>query len=96
MGAKKGETLNPCLEHEKAIDKFVVAVEKEGQIVGHLSKSEPGRFTKTRSYFIRANHGNACKIEVSEKRVNLGDGEGLQILCNLRFSGGENYLPVSA
>ena len=41
MGAKKGKTLNPCLEHEKAIDKFVVAVEKEGQIVGHLSKSEP-------------------------------------------------------
>ena len=38
------------------------------------------------SIFIRPNHGNACKVEVREKRVNLGDGEGLQVPCTLQFS----------
>ena len=31
MGAKKGEILNICLELENALDKFAVAVEKEGR-----------------------------------------------------------------
>ena len=30
MGAKKGKILNICWELENAIDKFAVAVEKEG------------------------------------------------------------------
>ena len=60
-----------------------MAVEKEEQIVGHLSQGKSGRFTK--------NHGNACQVEVWGKSVNLDDGEGLQILCALRFSGEEKY-----
>ena len=45
------------------------------------------RFTKTVSYFLRASNENCCRVEVTGKRVNLGDGEGLQIPCILHFSG---------
>ena len=64
MEAKKGEILNTPLEPEDAIDKFTVAVEKEGQISGHLSKGKSGRFAKVIVYFIRANYGNACQGKV--------------------------------
>ena len=64
MGAKKDEILNTPLEPENTSDKFTVAVEKEGQIAGHLSKGKSDRFAKVIFYFIRANHGNACQGKV--------------------------------
>ena len=67
MRAKKGDILKTCLEPENAIDKFAVAVEKERQIVGHISIGKSGRFAKTTSYLILANQRNACEVEVCEK-----------------------------
>ena len=85
--AKNGEILKARPEPENEYDKYAVAVEKCGDVVGHLSKRSSARFSKTVSYFPRANNENCCRVELTGKRVNLGDGEGLQIPCILHFSG---------
>lgn len=71
-----------------------MAVEKEQQIVGHLSKGESGRFTKTIFYIIRVNHGNPSQVELQGKRGNLDNREGLQVSCTLQFSEEEKYLEI--
>ena len=84
---KNGEILKARPEPENEYDKYAVAVERCGDVVGHLSKGRSARFNKTVSYFLRASNENRCRVEVTGKRVNLGDGEGLQIPCILHFSG---------
>ena len=69
-----------------------VAVERCGDVIGHLSKRKSARFAKTVSYFLRASNENCCRVEVKGKRVNLGDGEGLQIPCILHFSGEAKFV----
>ena len=44
-----------------------------------------------RIFYVQANE-NWCRIEVTGKRVNLGDGEGLQIPCILHFSGEAKFV----
>ena len=84
---RNGEILKARPEPKNEYDKHAVAVERCGDVVGHLSKGRSARFTKTVSYFLRASNENCCRVEVTGKRVNLGDGEGLQIPCILHFSG---------
>ena len=78
-----GEILKTCLEPENVVDRFAVAVEKEGQITGHLNKGKSGRFAKTIFSFLRAKQGNTCQVEVRRKKVNLGDEQGLQVYCSV-------------
>ena len=76
---KNGDILKARPEPENEYDKYAVAVERCGDVVGHLSRERSAHFTKTVSYFLRANNGNCCRVEVTGKKVNLGDGEGLRI-----------------
>ena len=89
---KNGEILKDRSEPENEYDKYAVAVERCGDVVGHLSKGRSARFAETVSYFLRASNGNCCRVEVKGKRVNLGDGEGLQIPCILHFSGEAKFV----
>ena len=89
---KNGEFLKTRLEPENEFDKYAVAVIKNSVVVGHLTKGKTGRFAKTISFFLRASKDNSCKVEVTGKRVNLGDGHGLQIPCNLHFTGHANFI----
>ena len=89
---KNGEILKARPEPENEYDKYAVAVERCGDVVGHLSKGRSARFAKTVSYFLRASNENCCRVEVTGKRVNLGDGEGLQIPCILHFSGEAKFV----
>ena len=89
---KNGEFLETRLESENELDKYAVAVIKNSVVVGHLAKGKTGRFAKTISFFLRASNDNSCKVEVTGKRVNLGDGYGLQIPCNLHFTGHVNFI----
>ena len=57
-----------------------------------LTKGKYGRFAKTIFILLRANHGHYCRVE--GKRVNLGDGQGLQIPCTLHFTGETKYIEV--
>ena len=47
---------------------------------------------KTVSNFLRASNGNCYRVELTGKRVNLGDAEGLQIPCILHFSGEAKFV----
>ena len=70
-----GEFLMARLEAENEFDKFTVAIKKCGVVVEHLSKGKTCRFAKAVSFFLRGSDENSCKVEVTGKRVNLGDGE---------------------
>ena len=59
-----GEILKTCLKPENAVDRMAVVVQKESQIVGQLNKGNLGRLAKPIFYFLRANHGNTCQVEV--------------------------------
>ena len=60
---------------------------KIGMFVGHLKIGKSGRFAKTIFFFLRSDPNNKCTIEITGKRCNLGDGEGLQVPCVLYFEG---------
>ena len=89
---KNGEILKAQPEPENEYDKYAVAVERCGDVVGRPSKGRSARFAKTISYFLRASNENCCRVEVMGKKVNLGDGEGLQIPCILHFSGEAKFV----
>lgn len=74
-----GEILTTRPEPENEIDKYAVVVTKKGKIIGHLKKGKTGRYAKTVFYFLPANSMNIANVIVTGKRVNLGDGQGLQI-----------------
>ena len=81
-------------EPENKIDKHAVAVTKDAQVIGHLKKGQTGQYAKTVFYFLRANPMNTASITVTGKRVNFGDGQGLQIPCTILFKGEEKYIEV--
>ena len=89
---KNGEILKARPEPENEYDNYAVAVERCGNVVGHLSKGRSAHFTKTISYFLRESNENCCRVEVKDERVNLGDGEGLQIPCIIYFSGEAKFV----
>ena len=55
--------------------------------------NEDGRFAKI-FYFLRADRYGECKVIITGKEVNLGDGEGLQAPCLLEISGMKNMLQM--
>ena len=74
-----GESLTTRPEPENKIDKYAAAVTKDAKVIGHLKKGETGRYAKTVFHFLGANAMDTANITVTGKRVNLGDGQGLQI-----------------
>ena len=89
---KNREILKARPEPENEYNKYAVAVERYGDVVGHISKGRSAHFAKTISYFLRASNENCCWVEVTGQRVNLGNGEGLQIPCILHFSGEAKFV----
>ena len=89
-----GENLSTRPEPENKIDKYVVAVTKDARVTDHLKKGKTGRYAKTVFYFLRANPMNTASITVTGKRVNFGDGQGLQIPCTILLTGEEKYIDV--
>ena len=45
-------------------------------------------------YFHRADRYAQCKVIITDKEVNLGDGEGMQVPCLLKISGTKNMLQI--
>ena len=87
-----GEFL-PCeREPENPVDKYAVYVKNENKIVGHLPLEKSGKFAKTIFHFLRADELSSCKIVITGKPVNLGDGEGMQAPCKLIFTGIEKCM----
>ena len=89
-----GQNLSTPLKPENEIDKYAVAVTKDARVIEHLKKGNTGRYAKTVFYFPRTNPINTANTTVTGKRINFGDGEGLQILCSILFKREEKYIEV--
>ena len=55
-----------------------MAVTKDARMIGHLKKGKAGRYAKIVSYFQGINPMNTASINVTGKRINFRDGQGLQ------------------
>ena len=58
-----------------------------GHTVGHLKSWLNERFVKIVFHFLKGDNNNCCRIEVTRKGCNLGDGEGTQVPCLRHFEG---------
>ena len=89
---KENEILECEMEPSNVMDKYAVAVKNEGKVVGHLMKGEKGNFAKMIFYFLRADDFNKCQCKIVGKPVNLGNGMGLQVPCELLFTGRDIFI----
>ena len=87
-----GQSLATKVETTNPLDKFAVAVLLDDDVVGHLLKGRLGRYAKTISYFLQADSRNFCTVVVTGQAINLGDKKGMQVPCNLCFSGARSFL----
>ena len=85
-----GEQLHVLIETDNCVDKFTVCAEKKQAVVGHLKKGDSGKFAKRILYFLRSDIYFSCYANVSAKRCNLKDGEGLQVPCKMILRGQKN------
>ena len=76
-----------CGEMESAnpVDKYAVVVKKNNVVEGRLPLGCSGKFAKTIFYFLLADELSECKVIVTGKPVNRGDGDGMQAPCLLKF-----------
>ena len=89
------EVLQAIPEPNNAVDKYVVCVLKDGEVVGHLKRGKCGCFAKTIFYFLEADQDSSCSMIIkADKAVNFGDGEGMQVPCKLRISGQEKFVNI--
>ena len=81
------EELETEIEPDNVMDKSAVCVKKNTSIVRHLPLGKNGKFAKMMFYFLRADQDTECKVVITGKEVNLGDGGGMQFSCKLKISG---------
>ena len=79
-----GEILAVEREPDNMTNRYAVAIKKSGRVVGHL---------KIASFFLN-NRFCSCTAVVNRSPVNLGDGEGMQVDCTLRFVGKHAYISI--
>ena len=80
-----GEILQVEMEPDKLVHKNAICVRKDGKVVGRLKKRLMGRYAKTIFYFLRRDPFSKCTAKFVGP--NLGDGEGLQVPCEMHFVG---------
>ena len=88
------DVLKAKIELTNIVDKYAVCVLLHDRVVGHLKRGKSGRFAKTIFYFLRADTYSSCTVIIKGKAVNLGDGEGMQVPCKLKFTGQEKYVEI--
>ena len=88
------EMLSSVPEPRNIVDKYAVSVQRDDEVVGHLMKGKSGRFAKTIFYFLRADKKNDCTVVVTDKAINRGDGEGMQVPCTLNFKGHRKWIDI--
>ena len=84
--ATVGDEFFGFMEPTNKMDKYAVAVKKsDGDIIGHLPLGKSGRFAKVIFYFLKNDSVNVCKITITGKPLNVGDGLGVKVPCKLSF-----------
>ena len=79
------------MEPDNIKDKYTVCVKKNNVVIGHLPLARNGKFTQMIFYFLSADPYAKCLVVVTGKAVNLGDGDGMQVPCMLKFTGKNNF-----
>ena len=82
------------MEPASPVDKYAVAVKKKNFVVGHLPLECSGKFAKTIFYFLCADKWSECKVIVTRKTVNRGDGDDMQMPCLLKFHGQKSLIGI--
>ena len=71
---------------------------KENQIIQrintHLHFGRSGKFAKTTFYFLRADELSSCKVITTGKPINSGESDGMQLPCELIFSGEKECIGI--
>ena len=86
------QNLSTHPEPENQIDQYDVAVTKDAWVIVHLKKGKTSEYAKTVFYFLRGNPISTAGIYATEEKVNLEDGQGLEIPCTILFKGEEKYI----
>ena len=77
------------------MDKYTVCVRKENEIGWYLPLGKDGNFAKTVFYFLKACGYGSCNVLIKEQPVNqLGEGDGKQVSCTLKFVGQKKSLCI--
>ena len=50
-----------------------------------------GNFAKTIFYFLRADEYSLCEVSITGKPFSLGNRDGVQVPCKLKFTGGSQF-----
>ena len=83
------------MEPTNKLGKYAVAVKrKDGDIISHLPLGESGKFPKTVFYFLKSDNNHHCKITVTGKATNAGDGLGMKVPCQLFFLAEEKFIII--
>ena len=90
-----GDEFQGFMESTNKMDKYAVAVQKDdGEVIGHLPLGKSGKFAKTVFYFLKTDKSHGCKITVTGKAINAGDGLGMKVPCKLFFLAEEKFINI--
>ena len=89
-----GEELEGIMEPLNPEDPYAVCVKRNGMVVGHLEKGVSETFSRTVFFFLRADRTSSCEVTVTGSPVNLGDGKGQKVPCQLRLRGNQRFTAV--
>ena len=64
----KGEALDTRMEPDNPTDKYAVCIENNGNVVGHLTKENKGRFSKTIFFYLIVGEYGSCKIRIKKSK----------------------------
>ena len=82
-----GQSLTAMAETINLLDRTAVAILLYGDTVWYFPKMKRGQYAKTVSFFPQADDRNYCTVVVTGQAVYLCDKRGMQVPCNLCFSG---------
>ena len=82
------------METDNVMDKYAVWVKKNTSLVGHFPLCKNRKFAKMIFHFLTADQDAECKVIITGKEVNLGEGDGMQVPCKLKVSGPRKMVEI--
>ena len=83
------------MEPKNKLNKYLVTVKgKNGDVIGHLPLDKSGKFAKTVFYFLNSDKNHHCKMTVTGKTTNAGDGLGMKVASQIFFLVEEKFIIV--
>ena len=90
-----GDELQGFMKTRNKLDKYAIAAKgKDGDEIGPLPLGKSGKFAKIVFYFLKSDKNHHCKITVTGKATNAGDGLGMKVPCQLFFLAEEKFIII--